>query len=47
MQAFFLGMHSGVRWLVVLVTIIALIKLVLGVVQKSSYDQLTRRLIGL
>jgi hypothetical protein len=45
MQAFLLGLHSGVRWLVVLVTIIALVKLVLGIIQKSSYDPLARRLM--
>ena len=45
MQGFLLGLHSGVRWLVVLVTIIALVKLVLGIVQKRSYDQLTHRLM--
>jgi hypothetical protein len=45
MQAFLLGLHSGVRWLVVLVTIIALVKLILGIVQKSSYDQLAKRLM--
>ena len=45
MQAFLLGLHSGVRWLVVLVTLIALIKLLLGVVQKQSYDKLTQRIM--
>lgn len=45
MQAFLLGLHSGVRWLVVLVTIIALVKLILGMVQKSSYDSLAKRLM--
>jgi hypothetical protein len=45
MQAFLLGLHSGVRWLVVLVTIITLVKLVLGIVQKSSYDVWAKRLM--
>jgi hypothetical protein len=45
MQAFLLGLHSGVRWLVVLITIVALIKLILGVVQKQSYDKLTQRIM--
>ena len=45
MQSFLFGLHSGVRWLVVLVTVIALIKLVLGIVQKQSYDQLTHRIM--
>jgi hypothetical protein len=45
MQSFLLGLHSGVRWLVVLVTIIALVKLVVGIVQKRSYDQLTHQLM--
>ena len=45
MQAFLLGLHSGVRWLVVLITVIALVKLVLGIVQKQSYDKLTQRIM--
>jgi hypothetical protein len=45
MQAFLLGLHSGVRWLVVLITIAALVKLILGVVQKQSYDKLTQRIM--
>ncbi len=45
MQAFLLGLHSGVRWLVVLITVVALIKLILGIVQKQSYDQLTQRIM--
>lgn len=45
MNDFLLQLHSGVRWLVVLVTIIALIKLILGLVQKSAYDTLTQRLM--
>ncbi len=45
MQGFMLGLHSGVRWLVVLVTLIALVKLILGIVQNQSYDSLTRRMM--
>ena len=45
MQAFLLGLHSGVRWLVVLITVVALIKLILGIVQKQSYDKLTQRIM--
>jgi hypothetical protein len=45
MAPFLLGLHSGVRWLVVLITIIALIKLILGLVQKQSYDMLTQRIM--
>ena len=45
MQAFLLQLHSGVRWLVVLITIVALVKLVLGIVQKQSYDKLTQRIM--
>ena len=37
--------HSGVRWLVLLVTIIALVKLVLGLIQSGAYDQLTQRIM--
>ena len=40
-----MGMHSGVRWLVVLVTVIALVKLAIGVMQKQPYDNLTRRIM--
>lgn len=46
MQAFLLGLHSGIRWLVVLITVIALIKLVLGIIQKQSYDKLTQRIMS-
>ncbi len=45
MQDFLFGLHSGVRWLVVLITILALLKLILGLVQKSAYDRLTYRLM--
>ncbi len=45
MLAFLLGLHSGVRWLVVLVTLVALVKLIIGIVQKQSYDKLTQRIM--
>ncbi len=45
MQAFLLGLHSGVRWLVVLITVVALVKLILGIVQKQPYDKLTQRIM--
>jgi len=45
MNDFLFNLHSGVRWLVVLVTIVALVKLVLGLAQKQVYDQLTQRLM--
>ena len=45
MTPFLLGLHSGVRWLVVLVTIIALGKMALGLIQKQSYDQLATRIM--
>jgi len=37
--------HSLVRWLVVIVAIVALVKLALGLVQKASYDALTKRIM--
>ncbi|MBA3874844.1 MAG: hypothetical protein H0X30_37425 [Anaerolineae bacterium] len=45
MQAFLLQLHSGVRWLVMLITVVALVKLALGIVQKQSYDKLTQRIM--
>lgn len=45
MNDFLYNLHSGVRWLVVLATIIALIYLLLGVVQRRPYDQLARRIM--
>ena len=45
MQTFLLGLHSGVRWLVVLITLVALVKLILGIVQKQPYDKLTQRIM--
>lgn len=45
MNDFLFGLHSGVRWLVVLVTIIAIVWLLIGLSQKRSYDQMTRRVM--
>ena len=45
MGDFLLGLHSLVRWLLVLVTVAAFIKVALGVFRKSEYDQLTYRLM--
>lgn len=45
MEDFLFNLHSGVRWLVVAVTVIALLKVLMGVVQKSKYDELTFRIM--
>lgn len=45
MLPFLIGLHSGVRWLVVLITIVALVKLVLGIARKKSYDLITQRIM--
>ena len=45
MQAFLLGLHSGVRWLVVLATIMILVKLIINLVQQGRFDPLTQRLM--
>lgn len=37
--------HSGARWVVVLVTILALVKLIIGLVQQPTYGAVTRRLM--
>lgn len=37
--------HSIVRWVVVAITIVALVKLVAGVVQGSAFDALTQRIM--
>lgn len=37
--------HSGIRWLVVLITIIALIWMTLGLVQKRTFDQTAKRVM--
>ncbi len=37
--------HSLVRWLVVIAAVAAIVKLALGLVQKSSFDNLTRRIM--
>jgi len=38
-------LHSIVRWVVVVITIVALLKLVAGVVQGGAFDALTQRLM--
>lgn len=45
MEEFLFNLHSGIRWLVVAITVIALAKVLLGIVQKSKYDQLTFRIM--
>jgi hypothetical protein len=37
--------HSLVRWLVVIAAVAAVVKLALGLVQKSDFDSLTRRIM--
>ncbi len=46
MQDFIFNAHSGVRWLVVLATIIVFIWLIRGIVQNHPYDKLTHRIIA-
>lgn len=38
-------LHSLVRWIVVIITVVALIKLIMGLVQNSAYDALTVRIM--
>jgi uncharacterized membrane protein len=38
-------LHSLVRWIVVIITVVALIKLIMGLVQNSAYDALTARIM--
>lgn len=45
MSQFLIGLHSGVRWLVVLVTLLALARLIWGVAGKLAYDRLTQRVM--
>ena len=45
--AFLLGLHSGVRWLVILATIAVLLKLIVNLVQKAPVDTLTQRLMSI
>jgi hypothetical protein len=47
MQAFLLGLHSGVRWLVVLVTLVILVKLIINLAQQGRFDPLTQRLMAI
>lgn len=43
---FLLTLHSIVRWLVILAAVAAIVKLVIGLVQKSDYDKMTRGLVS-
>lgn len=45
MLPFLIGLHSGLRWLVVVITVVALVKLVIGIAQKQAYDKLTQRIM--
>jgi hypothetical protein len=38
-------LHSAVRWLVVIITVVVLVKLVIGFTQNAAYDSLTSRLM--
>ena len=40
-----LHLHSAVRWLVVLITVVLLVKLVIGLVSNGAFDSLTRSLV--
>lgn len=46
MNNFILQLHSGIRWLVVLATLIALVWMLLGLVQKRQYDQMAQRVMN-
>ena len=46
MQDFIFNAHSGVRWLVVLATIVAFIWLIRGIMQAQPYDKLTHRIVA-
>jgi uncharacterized membrane protein YphA (DoxX/SURF4 family) len=37
--------HSGLRWLVVLVTVIAIVWMLVGMVQQRTYDALAKRVM--
>ncbi len=37
--------HSGVRWLVVLMTLVALVWMLVGLLQQRAYDQTARRVM--
>lgn len=45
MNNFILQLHSGIRWLVVLATLIALVWMLLGLVQKRQYDRMAQRVM--
>ncbi|MCA9986061.1 MAG: hypothetical protein KDE59_17260 [Anaerolineales bacterium] len=44
MQEFLIGLHGGIRWLVVVAGVLALIKFVAGWLSNSSFGLLDRRL---
>lgn len=46
MTDFIFNAHSGLRWLVVLATIIAFVWLIRGIFQNKPYDKLTHRIIA-
>lgn len=43
---FLLTLHSIIRWVVILAAVAAIVKLVIGLVQKSDYDKMTRGLVS-
>lgn len=45
LQNILLQAHSGVRWLVVVVTLIALVWMIIGLLQKRAYDQGAKRIM--
>lgn len=47
MTNMFFYIHSGVRWLVVLATVIALLWLIYGLATNRNYDQTTRRIMSM
>lgn len=46
MQQVLLYIHSWVRWLIVLVALIALVKHIIGLARRSEYDSMTRGLMS-
>lgn len=46
MENFLLLAHSGVRWLVVAVTVLALVWLIVGLVQRRDYSATTHRVMA-
>lgn len=45
MENFLFAAHSGLRWLVVLAALVALVWMIVGLVQRRTYDQLARRIM--